>query len=352
MNNQELDILKKLFSCSSEYVIIMNHDFEILWQNQNDKYEIINSNNLRLIFEREKKPLDSKEYFFSVGGIEFPCRIINYTESGLYVLQTSGEDTMFSYMRSSAVRHFFSNQIAQIRDNITGISTAVTFIRNALDEKNLELIDKYLNIAIGKCRIILKASANPGELIKYTENDPEPTAIDLTSFLKKFQSICSNILKNQIQINLTAAPCLCIFAGPSRFTVCMLSLLILAGESTSNCGKIFIDAKKTGNYVSIKVSPGSKEKMPSSGTFSKFEKLYQEDEANPGLFIVYRFCRSYNGTLFIANNKHNEGKTYSIKLPYFKNTDHNTELYSEQISYPNDMFSIYNIFLSEIAEII
>lgn len=352
MNNKELDKVKKIFSYSSEYVIMMNYDFEILWHNQNDKYGIINSNNFQLIFEHEKKPLDSKEYFFSVDGVQFSCRIINYPESQLYILQTSCEDIMSVCMESSGTRHFFSNQAALIRYNITGISSSISFIRNAIEEKKLDLIDDYFNIIIKKCRIILKAVTNTEELIKYIENSSEPTAINLTLFLEKFQSICSNILKNQIQINLIAAPNLYIFADPTRFTICMLSLLVLSGDtgdSTSECGQISIDAKRKRNHVSITVSSEPKERMPGEASFSKLEKLYKEDEANPDMFVVYRFCRSYNGSILIANNKRSKGKTYSIRLPYCKQTDPKADLHSEPTPYLSDMFSIYNIFLSEIA---
>lgn len=347
----ELDMLKEIFSHSSENVYIMNYDFEILWYSKEELSNFFGSMKIEKLLENEKKPLKSGEYFFRCSGQEFSGRIINYSDKKLYVLQMSGEDVISSYLKCRSIKEFFYNHVAQVKHFVSGISTSVFMLRKQLDNKDTNKCMEYLDVTSGNCYKLLKSVLGPSELIKYTEDMPKPLKINLTEMLEKFVDICRGILRNQIGLILNAAPELYIKADADRLTICMLSLIVAAGKNNPDCSNIVIDAEKIGNYVSVTVSARSGEKKFVQSLFSKFEKLYDSEVSDSELLIIYRFCRTYNGTFFIADEPEKGGRVYSLKFLYCNDIDDVIEFKSSSALYGTDRFSVYHVMLSEIANI-
>lgn len=347
----ELDTLKNIFSNSSENVFIMNYEFEILWYNKNELLNFFSGTTFKELLGKENKILESGEYFFTHNGLEFSGRIINYREQRLYVLQMSGDDVMFESIRSGAVREFFINQAAQVRQAVTGISFASNMLQKALDEAGMNHEEKLLDVTTGNCYKLLKSVLNTTELIRYTEDTSEAVKIDLTDALREFAEICRSILNGQIDIVLKADPELYIMADPERLTACLLSLTVLTGRHNAGCSVIMLDAERVGENVSITAAADTNGGKTGKRVFSEFERLYESESADPDLFVVCRFCRRFGGTIFIADAPETDGKIYSLKFPFCNDPGGTTKFSSSAHSYHEDKFSKYHIALSDIAEI-
>lgn len=347
----ELDTLKNIFSHSSENVFIMNYEFEILWHNKTELLNFFSGTTFKELLGKENRILESGEYFFTYNGLEFSGRIINYKEQQLYVLQMSGDDVMYASIKSGAVREFFINQAAQVRQAVTGISFAANMLRKTLDEAGIHDREKLLDITAGNCYKLLKSVLNTTELIRYTEDTSETVKIDLTDALTEFAEICRRILKGQIDIVLKAAPELYIKADTERLTACLLSLTVLTGRHNPGCSVIMLDAERVGGNVSVTASAKREGEKTGKKVFSEFERLYENETADSDLFVVCRFCRRFGGTVFIADAPETGGKIYSLKFPSCNDSGGTTKFSSSVRSYHENKFSKYHIALSDIAEI-
>lgn len=349
--NRELDILKNLFSHSAENVFILNYDFDILWYNKTELMNFFNGISLDELFIDETLPLKSNEYFFSYNGLEFSGKIINYSDMQIYILQMSGDDVVFSCMKCNSVREFLINQSAQVRQAVTGISFAGNILYKALEEAGMKEGVKYLNITTGNCYKLLKAIQNTSELIRYTDNTVEASPINLSFALESFTNICRGILKNQINISLKVVPGLYIKADSERLTSCLLSLTVLTGYHNPNCRTIMFSAERIGDYVSLTVAAGDSKDKKEQKVFSKFEKLYEKDISDSELLVVNCFCRTFGGTVIIADTPETGGKSYSLKFPFCHEREENATFSSPVHLYSDEKFSKYSIALSGIAEI-
>lgn len=349
--NKEVEILKSLFLHSSENVFILNYEFQILWSNKADADVFFSGISVGELFSKEVKPLKSGEYFIVFDGLEFMCRIINYEERNLYVMQMSGDDVMFSYIKCNVVKEFLTNQAAAVRQAVTGIAFAGNMLQKVFDEENMRDSKKYLDITMGNCYKLLKSVLNTTELIRYTDNTIEYRRINLTTALESFTGICRNILKGQIDVFLKIQPELYIKADPERLTACLLSLTVLVGRHNPGAGYIRFDAERLGDFVSVTVSSDNPEDKTVHKVFSELNRLYGEDSVDSDLFVVKRFCCTFGGTLFVAEGKDNGSKTYSIKFPFCRAGESIAEFSSSVLSYHEDRFSKYHIALSDIAEI-
>lgn len=349
--NKEVEILKDLFLHSSENVFILNYDFKILWSNNTDGKSIFSGVSINELFSGELLPLTSGEYFIKFDGLEFMCRVINYEKMNLYVLQMSGDDVMFSYIKCNVVKEFLTNQAAAVRQSVTGIAFAGNMLQKVFDEENMQENKKYLDITMGNCYKLLKSVLNTTELIRYTDNTIENRRINLTSALESFTGICRNILKGQIDVFLKTQPEIYIKADPERLTACLLSLTVLVGRQNPGIGYIMYNAERVGDFISITVSSDNPEEKPVHRVFSEFNKLYLEESVDSDLFVVKRFCCTFGGTLFVAEGKENMGKSYSLKFPFCRASEGIAEFSSSVLSYHGDRFSKYHIALSDIAEI-
>lgn len=347
----ELDTLKNIFSHSSENVFILNYDFETLWYNKTELMNFFSGVTFKELFGKENRILESGEYFFTYNGLEFSSRIINYKEQQLYVIQMSGDDVMYASIKCGAVREFFANQAAQVRQAVTGISCSVNMLHKALDEAGMQDKEELLDITAGNCYKLLKSVLNTTELIRYTEDSIDAVKINLTDALEEFADICRKILKGQIELVLKAAPELYIKADSERLTACLLSLTVLTGRHNPDCHTIMINAEKIGESVSITAAAKTDGEKAEKKVFSELERLYEKETADSDLFVVCRFCRTFGGTIFIADAPETGGKMYSLKFPFFNGSGENTKFSSPAQSYRSDKFSKYHIALSDIAEI-
>ena len=352
MQNNIIENLKDLFKYSSENVVITDYDFNILWSNKSEDYFLFGGKSCRELFQNEQLPLKSGEYNVKQNGLTFACRIINYPdcENGIYVIQTDEEDIMFSFIKCHGIQEFFINQAGAVRQAITGITLSSSSLHKALEEADLYSDQKYLDIIMGNCYKLLKTVANTTESIRYTDGSIIIKKIDVSTVLKEFTKKCSEILERNIEIRTEVQEDLYIKADMERFVSCLLSLAVLVNGKNPENNIILFNAEKIGRFVSITVKADRSGFDGSSRVFTRTSELYEEDAVDSDLFVVSRFCRTFNGTLFVSGSS-DDLRCFSLKFPYCDDVEPIAELSSTVRPYPEDKFTNYHIKLSEIADV-
>ena len=347
--NNELEIIKKIFSHSDDYVFILNHSFEILWNNKEDCPNFFNTQALSQIAEERKTSLESGDYPIYYNGLEFSVKLINYSEAGLYVIQMNGDDIISSIMRHKSVRNFLSNQEAQIRESIVGIAFAGDKLRKQLDECGLKEGERFADIATGNCYKLLRAFLGTNELIKYREEPTEPVKIELSSMLEGFADICARVVNGRIKFNCRVASHeLYIKADAERLTTCLLELMLLTCRNSKTTESVTISADKINDSISLTFFSDCVKEEPVRSMFSKLEKLYKDSASDPDLVVINKFCTQFGASLFVADIPEKESKSYSLCFPVCY--DDGIIVKSPKTSVTTDRFSKFHIALSEISE--
>ncbi len=350
-NNDSIESLKNLFSYSPENVVFLDYDLKPIWCNNQNLLPAMENLSPDSFLEGNSLPLKSGDYNFKCNGITFLCKVINYEECGLYVVQLSADEAFYSFVKCLTVQKFLINQAGAVRQAVTGITASSNMLHKAIESGEVSReSDKYLDITMGNCYKLLRTVMNTTELIRYADNSIESKAVEASSVLEEFAAVCMSVLPRTVKIKLDALDTLYINVDPERFTTCLLSMIVYVCGSIGGSVNISITAKRIDEWVSITVkSEQSEEYSDERRTFSRFDELYSEDELNSDLFVINRFCRTFGGILFTACDSN--GKSCSIKLPVSENEPESGELSSFVKPYPSDRFSKYHIALSEIADI-
>lgn len=343
MNN-----LKSLFAYSSDNVIITDYNFNILWANRKDDFFSSYGDNCSKLFAGENLPLKSDSYFVKHNGLYYKLKVINYPncQSGIYVIQSSGNDVIYSFVNCKPIKKIIYNQSGEIREAVSGISISSNILKEILAGAEKYSEQKYIDISLGNCRKILKSLMNITELIDYSVSKTEKVKINLSAFLEDFVVQSEDVLKGKIEIFKEAEPELYISADTNRLETFLLSMLILTNGRNPKNNIINIKAEYIDNYVSITFSPDSSGTDNSEKIFTDHARMYKNDEINPELLIIKRFCKIFNGTLLITRSE-NEITSYNVRLP-FDNTPTDIILNTSVQEYGKDTFSKYYITLSEI----
>lgn len=352
MQNGIVENLKDLFRHSSEIVLITDYDFNILWNNRSEENSVFSETALSELFQKERLPLKSGEYTVRLRSQLITCRVINYphSESGVYVIQTDGEDVMFSFIKRRGVKEFLMNQAGAVRQAVTGITFASNMLHKALDESDMYADHKYLDITMGNCYKLLKTASNTTELMRYDDGSIENKKIDVSAILEEIVKKCSEILGGSIEIRAEIQKDLYIKADMERFVACMLSLIILANDKNPENNIIILTAEKVMESVSITAKADRSGYSGSARVFSGISDLYDGDEVDSDLLVVKRFCNAFNGTLFISASAE-DLKCLGMKFPYCDDTEPVAELSTFVRPYPEDKFTKYHIALSVIADV-
>lgn len=284
--------------------------------------------------------------------MEFSCSIINFEEYKIYVLQMSGENVIFSYIKTESGNAFFYNMCGQIRECVSGIANNVKMISENISKTALQKNNNRIDIILADCYKLLKTATDATELIKYAEDMNSPQKIDLKKFLEDFIKKCQDAVKKQFNFILNTKGEIYIKVDIERLTSCMLALIALAGSGT-DCNSILLNAEKVGDYVSVTVAAKDVKgvRVERIKLTSNFNKLYENESADPNVIIVCRFCHTYNGTFFSADNPDSKDKIYSLKIPYCDSYEPTIELRSPHYNYPESKFNNFHAVLSDIANI-
>jgi len=343
MNN-----LINLFKYSSDNVILTDYDFNILWSNNKNDFFKIYGDNCSQIFQNEMLPLTSGVYCFSRNNLIFECKVINYPEceNGIYVIEASGEDIMFSNVKCQSIREFYNNQAGLMRTAITGINASIELLRYELCEAELYESLNYLNSSYENCCKLLNLPTLLMELINYANDDLDIESVDLSSALETFVQKSSNVLKDKLTLEKEIAQDLYIKADYNRLIVFLISMVILAAGEEYQNNIIKITADDSEEYISVLFTPVNSDTNNAENKHSKHINLYNnENKINLHLTIAERFCKTFNGTLFTTCDKNNQ-LTYGVKLPHLER--HTLTFHSNTLEYSAGNYSRYHVLYSDL----
>jgi hypothetical protein len=352
MQKNTIENLKNLFVYSSDYVVITDYDFKILWHNRTDNIFLFSGSECSDFFSDEPKPLKSGEYSIKHNNLIFSCRVINCPdcENGVYVFQTDGEDVMFSFIKCPGISQFLMNQAGAVRQAVTGITFSSNMLHKVLEESDLYTDYKYLDITMGNCYRLLKTVINTTELIRYTDGSLKSEKVDVSAVMNEFVKKCTELMGENIEVQLEAQNGLYITADEERFVACLLSLTVLVNGKNPENNIILFKAEKIGDAVVVTAKTDRNGTELNGKVFSRSPGLYDGDEVDSDLLVVSRFCRTFNGTLFVSDAPDNT-KVYGMKFQFCDDVGPAVELNSSVRPYTEDKFSKYHIALSEIADI-
>lgn len=343
-----MENIKKIFACSSDSVIITDYNFNILWCNREEKIFSEYGGNCSELFKDETLPLKSDSYFLKHDGLIFECRIINYPDcgDGIYIIQTTGDDVMYSALKCRGVKEVMMNQSGTVREAVTGINGLKKVLSKPPCSSDRSGRQKYSDIITGNCCKLLKPMVNTVELIHYSEGNYEKTRINLSSELEDFLKETARTLAGSVEIRESVEPGLYISADSDRLRAFLLSLTVLTYGRNPENNIISFTAGRVGDCISLTVQPDGSGIDQTNRIITKHAVMYPGDEANSDLFIVNRFCKTFGGTLFIS--KYNDkSKGFSVKLPVCDLPD-GLNLKSDKIRYRADEYSPYLIMYSDI----
>ncbi len=344
-----MENLKSLFKYSSDSVIITDYNFNILWFNKSNTIFSSYEKNCSSLFANHKQKLESGTYYISYSGLLYECQIINYPdcEQGVYVIQTHNEDIMYSFISHKGIKEVMKNQSTAIKEAINNISFSSDLLTFKLNETNLSEETKHINTTIKNCCKILKTITNTDELLKYIDEEPEIHRINISDFINQFILKSQNILKNKINIIPQIQPDIYIDTDSNHLTSFLLSLIILVTERNPNNNIINISLKQLTHFISLTISTNSYLTNSDKDQLTNTIIPYSDDEFNTDLYVVNRFCKTFNCNLFISEQP-NQSRSFNIKFPYNKNNKIIPLLKSPKTIYSEGRFSKYSIYYSEL----
>lgn len=344
-----MDNLKAVFAYSSDIVIITDYNFNILWINKEDDIFSFYGENCSSLFEKREQPLKSGVYYIKHNGLYYECRLINYPDcrEGVYVIQTSGDDVIYSFANCKGVREVLENQSGATREAVTGIGFSNEHLRRVLADVGEYEEQKHFDIIAGNCCKLLKTSVNILELFNYSDDYVNKYKIDLSAILEQFVSESVNVLREKIRIKTNIQPQLYVKADPERISAFLLSMVRLANGGNSENNVIVISAERTDDYVSLTVASDRCGVDTVERRFTKHVNLHNGDELNTDMYIVNRFCKIFSATLFVSEKQDNS-RSFSVRLPYDDSSNGPLVFKTAYDKYDKNIFSKYRVAYSDL----
>ena len=282
-------------------------------------------------------------------GIYFELKVIVYPEckDGVYVIQTSGDDVVFSAVKCQVIREIVENHSGNYRERITGISLANTVLRKILNKNRLYDDLKYLDIISGNCSKMLKVTTCLTELGQYVNGSLNIQKIDMSYAFNEFAKKSNEILNGIVEVKIDVAPGLYINTDMKRLETFFMALIVVVNGGNAENNIINIFAERIDEKISITISPDSSGTDVKNRTFSEYIEIYDKDETNWNLFIINRFCKAFGGMLLINDNS-NEKKSINLRFPFCDNNEEPIKFRTSLKSYQDNKFSKYHIMYSDL----
>lgn len=252
--------------------------------------------------------------------------------------------------------HQVENQVAEVREQVFGITNAVAALYEGLDDCKeehpsmlLEAQWQHLNRIRNSCCRILQPSILLLEQCKYyqkRETQAETIFLDLQ--MSNFVQACRSILGVTVKVTLEAGDHLCVQVHPQRLEYALLCLMLHIFAEHPEITNMQWEVIGKGEQVLLRCSATA---MGDDDTQSLYhrtrETLYSTRLSAPTKQILRLFCETYQVMMLYADTdqghiftlqfqRHHPGKSFSLKSP------------ARRIQ--NEMFSPFQIFLSNIAD--
>lgn len=251
--------------------------------------------------------------------------------------------------------HEEENRIAAIRQKVFGISNAVSALYQDLDESSdqiprmiLEEQLEQLNIIQGNCCRLMRSSVLRLEQLKYYQNcEVSGEALFLDRELSNFVESYRMVLGRAIRMTLETAPHLCIFVHRRRLRVSLLCLILQLRQTMPSASHFTWQAEQQENEAVLRCTAVSDGTEPQSHRHSIPEQLYQTGLRTPEEQVVQHFCRKYHAVLLTSQTDTQAQCT--LRFPLHRDI-RNLSLESSRREIDDGIFSLYQIFLSDISD--
>lgn len=317
----------KIFSCSSDYVIITDHDFKILWSNrENDPFSTAGTNCAEL-FANEKLPLKSRNYELAINHAVILCKVINCpdVENGIYVFQTDNENILFSFLECKYINHYLENQTGAMRAAFAGITSNSKELEDIMHKNNIGFLQSERNIRRNYYLSykMMRFSNILSGLIRLTNGSLENRVIDLGTMLEQFTENTNEAFYD-MKMDLNASPVfvdldsendLFIRTDIEMLENCLISLVTLAVGNDRAYNNIKITASRRNDNISLTVIADSSGSDQDVTKFEKHLDLHNGIIYNSDMLFINKFCDIY-GFRFMSMNKDSMGEiAFTIRFP-------------------------------------
>lgn len=251
-------------------------------------------------------------------------------------------------------RHQTENKIAAMRQQIFGISNAVSALYEGLDDCKdegasmlLEEQWQQLNIIKGNCCRLMQPTVYLLEQCKYYHHQEiTGEVIFLDHELSNFVVSCRNVLGNFLKMSIISDKHLCIYTNRKRLQNVLLCLILQSRAEHPNITQMQWKASTEDESVLLHCTCAATGAEASVSRHSTAEVLYQTNLAEPYQTIISLFCQTYHVSILYANT--DDSYIFTLRFPKHQPGKSFT-LQSSASIIQHESFSPFQIFLSDIS---
>lgn len=356
MQQSEYNWIIKWYQQTTDYIILFSQQWEKLWQNQECPM-LHHTKNYREFLgipsDTEPKP---GTFLICYMGELYSVQLDRHSqkEEILYLIRIGQHPFQDAAWNNLMWRHKTENQIAAMRQQIFGISNAVTELYQTIEEASdeysrmmLEELMQQLNIIKGNCCRITRPSVLWNEMSKYYQSQEiSSEAFFLDREMSKFVESCRKILGRSLRLYLECESHLRIFVNRRRLQNCLLCLILHIRRQRPNITQMYWTAQQQDKQIVLTCTADSDGEDPVSNRHSDLEQLYQTPLVSPEESVIRLFCKTYNAAVLYTNLE--DRMVCTLRFPEC-GSGIPLSLQSPIQTLQDDTFSHFQIFLSDIS---
>lgn len=367
MDDNYIDLIKKIYSHSMEPIVIVNENFDILWSSDAQVQNEIDNINFKGYFTNSDIN-DCEDYNNMI--IPITINESNYTMVTLslyddekicgYLIRFVSIKQLFRHTVNKGFSNYQIELFSYVRTQISGIISTVTLLQDCFERKDMYDELKLLNNQVNYCYKILATTINPTELTKYSYNMHNIVRLDAGKFLKEIVNYITSLLRGtDIAVTFSCEQNVYINIDTDRLVVVLMNLIVSSVKNNIEERKeVNISLKSVNDYAVLTISDNGNG-LSSSDVSEIFKNSFAsmdltEDDENKkyerGFQVMNAFCRSFNAIMYLST-KENYGTTVSLKIPLSTEEDFPEYLESKTSDYMMNRFSNIYISISQIATI-
>lgn len=359
MDNGFIETVKKLYGEDSK-VIVTNSKLEIIYSSCPSLVEQLKPK----MFSRSSIAPEDNVGIFPVkkrcvlslwlNGVCYAAVVMPVTEgrSKYYCIELA--DSMDYIKLGSGLQVYMADALinSEVRKGAGGVyaSQLLTEQKVYRDEPQVPK-----NLCNKSCNMIMRAIANPTELLYYTASEPERRTVNISVLTYEICTLCSlklvSIGGRKWDVSCeTEDDCKAVCKG-ERFAAVLLNLI--ENGLTYNISeekKVHVTVENKNGEVRVSVTDNGV-----GMSLDMIEKAFipyalcdpKETYGCLGLPLANMFAKTYGGSANIVSKK-DEGTTVTLRLPCSKETAN--DFFSPTDSYNGERFSMLNVYMSRIVD--
>lgn len=356
MQQSEFQWIQSWYQQSDDYILLFSPDGALLWQNRDCPMLRLTTEDTPLFRRTEDGTPQTGIFLNCYHGDLYSVQLERHgtDEVPLYLMRIGQKPFQEAVWNNPAWRHETENQVAAMRQQIFGISNAVTALYHTIEECSdqysrmlLEEQMQQLNIIKGNCCRLMQPSVLWLEQLKYRQNQEIfGEVLFLDRELSNFIESCQNILGRTIRLHLESESHLRIFANRRRLQSCLLCLLLHIRKQRTEVTQFFWKAKLQQQQIILTCTASSDGTDAHPNRHSSLERLYQTPITTPEESVIRLFCQAYQAVILYTN-----AEDHMICTMRFPEHDQNKSLSLESpvAALQDDAFSLYQILLSDVS---